>query len=281
MKIFKFFLFLFIVTVLFQQCTEKMDIELDESYSRLVVEARLSTDTTIHTIRLTKTSAYFSNSKPLPVSGADVKLFDGNQYIVFAENLSEPGVYQTLPNTYGVVGRTYNLIIKNIDIDNDGTIEEYTSQSTIYPINQIDSIGTKYYSDFKAWEIQCYVLDPPTEDYYLFNIYKNNVLMTDTLSEPFVVDDKLYNGNYTNGIGVGYLRDRKTGEKANIGDSVMLEIWRINKDFYKFMMEFRQTIQPQNPLFSGPPANVKGNISNGAIGYFAAYSITRAKNIIK
>lgn len=262
-------------------CTEKMDIQLEDAHTRLVVEAKLSTDTTIHTLKLTKTSGYFSNSTPLPVTGALVTISNGNQVITLTENISKPGIYETPPNTFGIVGKTYNLLIKNIDIDNDGNKEEYSSVSTIYPINNLDSIGTRYYSDFEIWEIQCYVLDPPTEDYYLFNVYKNNILMTDTISEPFVVDDKLYNGNYTNGIGVGYLRDRKLGEKANIGDSVMLEVWRIDKNFYKFMMQLRETVQPQTPLFSGPPANVKGNISNGAIGYFAAYSVSRARNVVK
>jgi len=268
-------------TLLLFSCTEKMEITLKNDYTRLVVEARLSTDTTVHIVKLTKTSDYFSNTAPLPVSGAMVTISDGSQVITLTENISKPGIYETPANTFGVIGKTYELLIKNVDIDNDGNKEEYTSKSTIYPINKVDSIGTRYYNDFEVWEIQCYVLDPPTEDYYLFNIYKNNVLMTDTISEPLVVDDKLYNGNYTNGIGVGYLRDRRLGEKANIGDSVMLEVWRIDKNFFKFMMELRETVQPQTPLFSGPPANVKGNISNGAIGYFAAYSVSRARNVVK
>jgi len=279
-KIFKIISFISLTFIIFS-CTEKMDIKLEDTYTRLVVEAKLSTDTTVHIVKLTKTSGYFSNSAPLPVSGALVTISDGSQIITLTENLSKPGIYETPPNTYGKVGKTYELLIKNVDIDNDGNKEEYTSKSTIYPINQVDSIGTRYYDDYEIWEIQCYVLDPPTEDYYLFNIYKNNVLITDTISEPLVVDDKLYNGNYTNGIGVGYLRDRRLGEKANIGDSVMLEVWRIDKSFYKFMMQLRETVRPQTPLFSGPPANVKGNISNGAIGYFTAYSVSRARNVVK
>jgi|DewCreStandDraft_4_1066084.scaffolds.fasta_scaffold80397_2 hypothetical protein len=279
-KIFKIISLISLTFIIFS-CTEKMDIKLEDTYTRLVVEAKLSTDTTVHIVKLTKTSGYFSNSAPLPVSGALVTISDGSQIITLTENLSKPGIYETPPNTYGKVGKTYELLIKNVDIDNDGNKEEYTSKSTIYPINQVDSIGTRYYDDYEIWEIQCYVLDPPTEDYYLFNIYKNNVLITDTISEPLVVDDKLYNGNYTNGIGVGYLRDRRLGEKANIGDSVMLEVWRIDKSFYKFMMQLRETVRPQTPLFSGPPANVKGNISNGAIGYFTAYSVSRARNVVK
>jgi hypothetical protein len=31
-----------------------------------------------------------------------------------------------------------------------------------------------------------------------------------------------------------------------------------------------------NPLFSGPPANIKGNINNGGVGFFTAHSVTRS-----
>ncbi len=272
---------LIIIAILAYACTEKMDIQLDETYTRLVVEGRLSTDTTVHSVRLTKSSSYFYNQAPPVVSNAIVSISDGITTIDLLENPSKPGLYETAPGVYGKIGSTYKLLIKNVDINNDGVLEQYEASSTIYPINQVDSIATKYYTDFESWEVKCYVQDPPTEDYYLFNIYKNNVLMTDTLSEPLVVDDKLYNGNYTNGIGVGYLRDRKSGERAVVGDSICLEIWRIDKEFFRFITEFQDAVRKQTPLFSGPPANVKGNVSNGAIGYFTAYSISRAYTKIK
>lgn len=280
MKNFKYIILL--LTVVFATaCTEKIDIKLDNTYTRLVVEARLSTDTTIHTVRLTTSSSYYYNQAPPAVSNALVTISDGNTIINLTENPTKKGVYETSANTFGKIGNTYKLLIKNVDINNDGVFEEYEASSSIYPVNQVDSIGMKYYTDFEAWEVKCYVQDPPTEDYYLFNVYKNNVLMTDTLSEPLVVDDKLYNGNYTNGIGVGYLRDEKSGERAVIGDSIRLETWRIDKSFFKFVTEFKDAVRKQNPLFSGPPANIKGNISNGAIGYFVAYSISKSSTTVK
>lgn len=256
-----------------------MDIQLDDAYTRLVVEGRFSTDTTVHKVRLTKTSSYFYNNAALPVSGAIVTISDGVNTILLTEN--SDGVYETPPNTYGKVGKTYQLLIKNVDIDKNGVFEEYSASSTIYPINTIDSIAMKYNENFESWEVKCYVFDPPTTDYYLFNIYKNNVLLTDTITEPLVVDDKMYNGNYTNGIGVGYLRDEKSDEKAYPGDTIELEIWRITKEFQKFVMELQDATRPSTPLFSGPPANVKGNISNGAVGYFTAYSTSRCKGVIR
>lgn len=275
------YIYLIAIAIFAVSCTEKMDIQLDNTYTRLVVEARLSTDTAIHTVRLTSSTSYFYNQPPPAVSNAIVTISDGNSVINLTENSTKPGVYETPANTFGKIGNTYKLLIKNVDINNDGIKEEYEASSTIYPVNQVDSIAMKYYTDFEAWEVKCYVQDLPTEDYYLFNVYKNNVLMTDTLSEPLVVDDKLYNGNYTNGIGVGYLRDEKSGERAVIGDSIRLETWRIDKSFFKFVTEFKDAVRKQNPLFSGPPSNIKGNVSNGAIGYFAAYSISKCSTTVK
>lgn len=275
------YIFFIAIAIISFSCTEKMDIKLDETYSRLVVEARFSTDTTVHIVRLTKSTSYFYNQAPPAVSGALVTISDGSNTILLTENITKPGIYETPSNTFGKIGNTYKLSIKNVDINNDGVMEDFEANSTIYPISQIDSISTKYNTDFESWEIGCYVLDPPTEDFYLFNIYKNNILITDTLSEPAITDDILYNGNYTNGISIAYLIDNDPTEKAFIGDSIELETWRIDKNFFKFMMELKDAVRKQNPLFSGPPANIKGNISNGAIGYFAAYSISRARTTIK
>ena len=269
-----------IITILYS-CTEKMDIELDNSYTRLVVEGRFSTDTTVHQIKLTKTSSYFYNDVAPTVSGAVVTIDDGITTIPLTESITRPGVYETASNVFGVIGKTYRLLIKNVDIDKNGVFEEYSANSTIYPINTIDSIAMEYKTDFKAWEVKVYVIDPPTEDYYLFNVYKNNKLITDTITEPLITDDKFFNGNYTNGIGVGYLEDEKPDEKAFVGDTIGLEIWRINKDFHKFMTELQDATRPSTPLFSGPPSNAKGNISNGAVGYFAAYSISRKRGVIR
>ena len=60
----------------------------------------------------------------------------------------------------------------------------------------------------------------------------------------------------------------------------MLQMSGITKEYYNFVQEV-QIAGFNIPLFTGPPANVVGNIDNGAIGFFAAYSVTRAKCVIK
>jgi hypothetical protein len=59
----------------------------------------------------------------------------------------------------------------------------------------------------------------------------------------------------------------------------MVQMSSITKEYYNFIQEVQQA-GIQIPFFSGPPANVEGNISNGGVGFFAAYSNSFAKVII-
>jgi hypothetical protein len=135
------------------------------------------------------------------------------------------------------------------------------------------------WSNNGIWEVKCYVQEPPTVDFYRFLILKNQKLLTDTLDEWFVTDDKFFNGNYTNGATVAYLQQNSPQEGLVHGDVVTVEVNNIGKEYANFLWEAQAELRGSNPLFSGPPANVKGNISNGAFGFFAAYSATRSNAV--
>ena len=71
---------LFIVTALLvlSACSERIEIELDSTYERQVVEGHLTTDTTAHWVRLTRSKDYFVGDHVPLVSNALVTLSDGN-----------------------------------------------------------------------------------------------------------------------------------------------------------------------------------------------------------
>ncbi len=56
----------------------------------------------------------------------------------------------------------------------------------------------------------------------MFYVYRNGEPCNDTITEDFVVDDLLYNGNYTNGIGVAFLDQAYDHQKLQPGDEVIL-----------------------------------------------------------
>jgi hypothetical protein len=262
-------------------CTERIDIELEDSFTRLVVYGTITTDTTQQYIELSATSSYYYNEAPPPVTGASLEISDdhGN-----TESLTEvePGKYATTPLFFVVPGRTYTLRIELAQAINGHSSYMATSGvNTIYPI---DSIGLVYQPDWGEkgfYEVTCYYQDRPSKDFYMFNIFKNGVLLTDTIRERFVTDDAFFNGNYTNGIGVGYLDQSKESEVLNVGDTVTFQGCDITEEYYDFVVTLQTETGYQNPMFSGPPANVTSNISDGAVGFFTAYSVAYASKVFQ
>lgn len=271
---------LLFVPVLLWGCTEKIDLKLDSTYTRLVVEGAICTDTIPQEVRLTTTSSYFYNEPAPAVTGATLTISDGEFTWPLTE--SKPGVYQTSGEVFGLPNHTYTLAILLKEPVNGHSA--YEASSLLRPIVPADSIRLKYHPDWGKegfYEVQCYVLDPPTTDFYMFDVYRNNTLITDTIDKKTVVDDQLYNGNYTNGIGVGFLNQARDSERVRPGDIITLKVAGITSEYFKFIQAVQTEVGGQNPLFSGPPANIPGNISNGAVGFFAAYSNTRASTVVK
>jgi hypothetical protein len=270
---------LLLLSMIVVSCTERIDINLDKNYIRLVVDGSVSTDTMAHKVVLSMTSDYFYNKPPEMVTGASVTITDGAFIKVLTEGF--PGVYSTDSAYFGEAGHTYILNI--VLADPIGGYTDYTASSTLMPVASLDSIGLEYHDeweDYTYWYVNGYLQDPPTTDYYRCLILKNSQMITDTLIEWYVTDDKYFNGNYISGGAIGYLEQYYAGEVIVAGDTVTAEINGIEKEYATFIWDAQAEIWGSNPLFSGPRANIKGNISNGAIGFFAAYSISRASVIV-
>lgn len=275
MKSGKFLITVFLLIMIIS-CTERIEIELDESSVRLVVEGSVTTDTMAQKIVLKKTTSYFYDQESPLVSGASVSITAGERKIQLFEK--DPGEYFTDSTYYGLEGLTYTL---NITLASPvGGHTEYSASSIMNNSVRLDSAGLIFHpewSDSGFYEVQCYFKDPPSSDYYRFLIYRNGKILSDTLDEWFVTDDMFFNGSYIRGAGVAFLDQESENEKLEAGDEVILELNCLGQDYAGFLWGAQAELRGSNPLFSGPPANVKGNISNGAIGFFTAYTTSRIR----
>lgn len=279
----KFIPILILSVILFSYCTERMDIELDKTYPRLVVEGNLTSEEAFQKVKLTRSSDFMTDQSYEPVSGAKVTIYDSisKNYFNLFENDSIKGLYQTKSHVRGIPGHTYQLKIENVDIDSNGMKETYTASSTMQPINPIDSIDIVPYiekiSKEKGWEIRLYMWDSPQKDYYVFKILKNGKLLSDTITEWEYTDDMLFDNQYINGITCYYLKEKKEDEKLQSGDVVTLEVDGINKDYFNFINDAVMNYYPSIPIFSPPRANVSTNIlpKEKTFGFFAAYSVRK------
>ena len=257
-------------------CTERINIDLDESDIRLVVEGSVTTDTMVHKVILSETTSYYYSQKAPVVTGASVSIRGGGSIIQLHE--SAPGVYETDSTFFGIVGEAYTL---DIELESAvGGFSEFSATSVMSEKVSIDSLQLLFHPDWSEegfWEVKCFFQDPPSADYYRFLVSINGKLLSDTLDKWFVSDDRFFSGGYVDGASVAFLDQGSEDEILNAGDTVTIELDCIGRDYAGFIFEAQAELMGSNPLFSGPPANVTGNISNGAIGFFSAYTTSRAR----
>jgi len=280
MKTFKYILPC-LLGFIFVQCTEKIDIKLDNTASRLVVDGAITTDTTTHRIKLSTSTDYFYNQPAPAITGATVSLSDGTTKYFLPEIPLGSGNYLTPSTFYGVPGKTYSLHIELKEALNGQKV--FDASETMPKKIKVDSIQMKFNQDiFKkgVWETKLYALDPPSENFYSFKGYRNGVLVTDTLNRVTITDDKLFNGRYTNGITVLDWNQNSDWEVIHTNDRIRLQLGSLTKNYYNFIKEFQTEVDAKNPLFSGPSANVSTNISNGGLGYFAVYATSYASTTV-
>lgn len=273
-------------------CTDEIDIDLKGGDAPiLVVDARLTTDTIRHTVVLSRSSDYYApTNDDLAVRGATVYITDGDRRFDFAEEPDEAGVYRSLDVFAGEMGVTYTLFIDGVDEDRDGQTESYMAESTMPFANSIDSLQAVYGPalppaiapdpERMGWNILFYAQDLPQKDYYLSTVSVNGVTLFPQLTEMTRMSDELTQGLYISGLQIYYFAD--DGElPLKIGDSVCVEIWDVTHAFDEYVSDLQDAISPSMPMFGGSPANARGNLSGGAFGFFATYTVSRASVVLK
>lgn len=270
------FFIILIASVGLSSCTERIDIDLDTDRIRLVVEGNITDIPGNQFVRLTETADYFSNVPPKTLSNAVLTINNGEELFTLHESNTESGLYLMPDSFQGEQGETYEL---SIDLETEvGGYKEYFAQSTMPPLSDdIDSISVEWFTQFQGWAVRLYAQEPPREDFYMFSGIRNGEIITDSIHEVNISDDRLYNGNYTSGAIVLLFNE----EQLEPGDSFTLILSNITKEYASFVTELQTEIQFKEPMFSGPPANVSSNISNDAAGWFTAYPSAFTTTIVK
>ncbi|OFX84350.1 MAG: hypothetical protein A2W99_01120 [Bacteroidetes bacterium GWF2_33_16] len=267
---YKQYLSYLILFTLITSCVEDFDVELNSTYERIIIQGSISNERKAHKVILSKSADYFSNEQTPRISGATVTISDGSDTFILTE--VAPGIYET-DTLAGVSGKTYTL---NALIEG----ELYESSCYMNYIAPIDSIKIGYYDygDFQEEDtfavVLLYAQEPEIKgNYYLWDVYKNGVLESDTLRDKWLETDQFVNGMYISEYQAQWLA-------ANTGDTVTLEMQSITEEYYEYYYQIMSVTEWNGGPLSGPPANPVGNISNDALGFFLAYSQERKTIIV-
>jgi len=251
-------------------CEEIMNVDFaGDSTKNLVVDGTITTDTTQHMVVLSYTGDYFAITAQEMATGAIVNISEGTNIIPLTE--LKDGVYATGSTIAGKVGKKYTLNI----ILPDG--REYTASDSIEACSEIDSIRqSPNYNSFMSgygYDVLFYGHEPqPAGNHYMYNLYINNKLYTDTITEVNFASDEFVNGSFVRDYQVFRIREK---DMTDVTSSVTLEMNSISKKYYEFLAALMvETIWRGSP-WDGPPANIPGNVSNGGTGFFRASAVKR------
>ena len=280
----------------FASCTEDVVIDLEKGDPMIGVEASFSNELKCHEAILSYTADFYNKDDIRMVKGATVYVTDGIDTVFYYEDLEREGYYVTEP----VAGKKNTLYRLCVDVpESDGDVVRLFSESllpdnvetidsiVIKPYNGVeDTLPTVFFLDTIEWVYPYFQSLPDPEIIYMPNIYKNDTLLTDTLTQSMLIPVGGYAGYYINGpemlaankeIPVYYFMKRKLKE----GDRIRLDLCSIPSDYISYYYTLIMSLG-SNPMM-GAPANVKTNIqpSDKAVGWFFTSSVVTAETVFK
>lgn len=246
---------------LFTSCEKVIDIDLNTSSPRLVVEASINwvknTPGNIQAIRLTTTTGYFSSEIPV-VTDAVVQISNSAGDVFNFIQLDTPGLY-ICSNFIPSINETYTLTIL---YDN----QVFTSTENLLATPEIKRIEQRNNAGVlgDATEVKFFFDDIPNEtNYYFLGIvdpYK-------VIPEYGVLEDRFFQNNEMFGL---YFSDQFKKD-----DILTYTMSGVSQQYFNYMnILLAQAGTTSAGPFSTPTTTVRGNIvnqtnfNNFALGYF-------------
>ncbi len=274
------YLALFAIILSVTSCREKIDFDLSNGNTKIVIDGSITSENRRHSVKISKTSNYYDANSDERVQNASVIISDGTTDFTLTE--TEPGIYKT-DSLSGEIGKTYTLKVsyEGITYSARSFLKEVAELQAIIAVQLFETIPivNEVDSDYTV----AMVINEPEGlgDYYLFKYYINNRLESDTVREYSFADDEFIDGLSFDTAGFNlvpiYFIE---SELVEVGDTVKLEVLSINEDYNDFLISVLLQSEFRGGLFDGPAANVGSNFDNGALGYFIASDVSSAETII-
>lgn len=257
----------FLMFPLIWSCTEKIELKLDETDTKIVIEGTLTSTNRNQFVKISKTRPYFESVPVEPVKDAIVTISDSVNVYTFSQ--IRAGIYASSTSFAGVPGREYKLKIETGN-------EVFEAVSVMPRMPEIDSI--QFYSDSEdaqLFHIGLFAQENPLPgDYYFWGVYKDYIYQTTNITQLKYMSDELINGSYFNG-------NKLQNVYAKPGNRITLQMASITKEYFNYAVAVLKETIYNDGVFKPAPANLEGNISNGALGFFVTYTETFKTRIIK
>lgn len=268
-----------LLLILFTSCDKSYILDTEQSEVKIVIEGLVTNSPGNQYVKVSRSADFYNSGKTPRVTDATVSVSDdeGNVFN-FIHNPNEhpdsTGYYKPVENFIGVIGRTYMLSVVA-----DG--EEFSAEDKMYSVTSIDSLTYDIdqeeredpEDENKYYEVLIYAKEPQeTKDYYLFQFYRNDSLLTAENNEIYFSDDVALGGEI-DGI--------QSPLYYGVNDIARVEAYSLTRAGYVFYSDLQHVLDNDGGMYSPPPANCRTNLTNGALGFFQVSALDHKEIMIE
>lgn len=261
---------LFAVLILFfASCQKVINVDLNNANPNYVVEGVLFNGINDFKVKITKTTNYFGIENPPVVNDAVVYLVPSGGTAIAVPFVAN-GEY-VLPNFDAATEKSYDLQV---------LVGGKTFTSTAYmpKVTEMDSLSYQEFQGFGGGGSgDRYLMKAHFQDsvglanYYRVNITKNDTFINKP-SDYYLFDDKLRDGQYIDApLFTSFFR---------LGDTADIQLLSMDAGVFDYLITLEEIVN-SSANTSAAPANPNTNIKGGALGYFAAYAVSKKSIRVK
>jgi hypothetical protein len=279
MNILRHILLPVVFLVILASCEEVINVDLNNSDPAFVAEAIIYKDS-VCTVRLTRTTSYYSVEKPDYIDDAIIIISDGTS----TDDLTYKGLGNySGKNVIGAEGKTYKIEIIYNGITYEGTSYMPSATNILSLGYAKDNSPSIFNPDGKTvYTIEFSFIDDPDKD----NFYMIRYILDGEISKDsyyLITENKATNG------AVGILNSNKadydtiTFSEAIFyeGGKAEVQVLSIDESVYDYFIQLNDILYWKRRIYPPAQYNPVSNISNGPLGYFAAWSFDSKRVILE
>lgn len=256
--------------ILLLSCEEATNWDLDTQPTELlVVEAQITNELKSHLVKLSRTTTNL-NEDPAPVSNATIAVGTEGTTAFFVEIPEGSGMYYS-DSVQAVVGKIYQLYI-NVDGKEYGAVTQMIPVTPLKPLSYslVNEENSLYEINFQDSN------QPSKKEFWISWSHLpdyQNMALTETLARTY---------HYTlESIDVNQLFKPDVDKiQFPVGSFVLRKKYSMSKDQQEFYRTFLSETQWRGSPFDIQKGNVTTNLSEGAIGFFAASTVVADTTLI-
>lgn len=260
----KILLYILTAIALTVSCQKVIDVDLNETNAKVVIEANYTAEDSTVRLRLSQTTNYFEPSTPSIFNGASVSISDANGVSTSLISIGD-GNYE-LTNYVPVYNSTYKMTCVHEGVT-------YTATCRLPIAVPLSPITYEFFPGFfgsdPGYACEVNYNDPAGVVNYYMIVLSRNGIEKNKATEFYLSNDLFSDGNPVT-------RPLFSDSLFNLGDSIGMELRSVDEKVYYYYDEVQSIAGGQ----SAAPGNPLDIWDNDALGYFSAYSTSKESVII-